>query len=144
MANCIERKCTPVSKIPKSVCCCYDDNFKLMIIKLVQEINIFATAWKFCVTEWNVWCWRKTICKGENSTWNALHVLKQVISVPLKKVVEFALIIVCKNDFPIQMKALEVPTFLKIPLHDFKPNNGWALKFLCLEGLVLCQRTTVV
>jgi len=54
MANCIEWKCTPVSKIPKSVCPFYDDNFKLMVIKHVQETNIFATAWKFCVTEWNV------------------------------------------------------------------------------------------
>jgi len=53
MANCIKRKCTPVSKIPKSVCY-YDDNFKLMVIKHVQETNIFVTAWKFCVTEWNV------------------------------------------------------------------------------------------
>jgi hypothetical protein len=41
---------------------------------------------------------------------------------------------VCKNDFPVQLKALEVPTFLKISWHDIKPNNGWALKFLCLEG----------
>jgi len=53
-------------------------------------------------------------------------------------------IVVCKNDFPMQMKALEVPTFLKIPWYDFKPNNGWALIFLCLVGLVLCHRTTFV
>jgi len=64
--------------------------------------------------------------------------------VPLKKVVEFVLIVGCKNDVPIQMKTLEVPTFLKIPWHDFKPSNGWVLKFLCLEGLVLGQRTTFV
>lgn len=63
---------------------------------------------------------------------------------PLEKVVEFVLIVGCKNDFLIQMKTLEVPTFLKIPWHDFKPSNGWALKFLCLEALVLCQRTTFV
>jgi hypothetical protein len=42
------------------------------------------------------------------------------------------------------MEALKVATFLKIPWHDFKASKGWAVKFRCLEGLVLCQRTTFV
>jgi hypothetical protein len=45
-------KCTLVSKIPKLVCC-YDDNFKLMVIKHVQETNIFPQHGN-SVTEWNV------------------------------------------------------------------------------------------
>jgi hypothetical protein len=47
------------SQIPKSVHWSYDANFKLMVIKHVEETKNCATARKFSVAELNVQCWRK-------------------------------------------------------------------------------------
>jgi hypothetical protein len=45
----IERKGTVASKIPKSICCNYDANFKLTVIKLAQEINKCTTKHTACL-----------------------------------------------------------------------------------------------
>jgi hypothetical protein len=42
---------TTAYKIPKSMCCTYDTDFKLMIIQHAQETNNCASAWEFHVTE---------------------------------------------------------------------------------------------
>lgn len=39
---CVERKGTAVYKIPKSVCCHYDSNFKVMVLERGEEIKSLA------------------------------------------------------------------------------------------------------
>jgi transposase-like protein len=56
----------------------YDTNFKLMVIKHVEEINNCTAARKFGVAEPNIRRWRKQKepLKGANSTRKAFHGLK--------------------------------------------------------------------
>jgi hypothetical protein len=70
MGDRFERKGALASQIPKSVRWSYDANFKLMVIKHVEETNNCATAWKFGVAEPNVQRWRKQkeLLNGANST----------------------------------------------------------------------------
>jgi transposase-like protein len=59
MGDRFERKGAMASQIPKSMCCSYDANFKLMVIKHEEETNNCAKARKFGVAEPNVRRWRK-------------------------------------------------------------------------------------
>jgi hypothetical protein len=62
------------SQIPESMCWSYDTNFKLMVIKHVEETNNCAMARKFDVTELNVRRRKqKELLKGANSTRKAFR-----------------------------------------------------------------------
>jgi hypothetical protein len=52
--DCVERKGAVASQIPESMYWSYDANFKLMVIKHVEETNNCALAWKSSVAEPNV------------------------------------------------------------------------------------------
>jgi transposase-like protein len=72
----------------------YDTNFKLMVIKHVEETNNCAMARKFGVAEPNVRHWRKQkeLLKGANSTRKAFRGSKRGnFNAVDKKVLEFVL-----------------------------------------------------
>jgi transposase-like protein len=150
MGNRFERKGAMASQIPKSVRWSYDANFKQMVIKHAEETNKCTAAQKFGVAEPNVRCWRKQkeLLKGANSTQKAFRGPKHGhFNAIDEKVLEFVLE-KCKNGLPItretiRVKALEIATFLKIPLQDFKSSNGWAIRFMHCKGLALHRRTTL-
>jgi hypothetical protein len=94
MGDRFERKGAMASQIPKSMRCSYDANFKLMVIKYVEETNNFATVWKFGVEEPNVRSWRKQkeLLKGANSTQKAFRGPKHGnFNAVNEKVLEFVL-----------------------------------------------------
>jgi len=45
MNHLVAKEGTTAPNVVKSISTCYDDDFKLMVIKNVEEIN-FAVAWK--------------------------------------------------------------------------------------------------
>jgi hypothetical protein len=44
---------------PISLCCIYKSDFKSLVIKHAERNNNQDLAWKFCVVEQNVLCWKK-------------------------------------------------------------------------------------
>jgi hypothetical protein len=55
----------------KSLCCSYNSDFKSMVIKHSEGNNNQDFAWKFCVVEQTVQCWKKQkglLIKEEHST----------------------------------------------------------------------------
>jgi transposase-like protein len=145
-----ERKSAMASQIPKSMRWSYDANFKLMVIKHVEETNNCATARKFGDAEPNVRRWRKQkeLLKGANSTRKAFRGPKHG---NFNAVDENGLEFVLKkreNGLPvtretIRMKTFEIATCLKIPRQDFKAGNGWAVRFMRRKGSALRRRTTL-
>jgi hypothetical protein len=97
MGDCFERKGSMASQIPKSMRWSYDANFKMMVIKHVEETNNCATARIFDVAE---------LLKGENSTRKAFHGPKHGNSNATdEKVLEFVLE-KCKNGLPITRETI--------------------------------------
>jgi transposase-like protein len=126
MGDRVERKGAMTSQILKSMRWSYDADFKLIVIKHVEETNNCAAARKFGVAEPNVRHWRKQkeLSKGANSTRKVFCVPKHGnFNAVNEKVLELVLE-KRKNGLPvtretIRMKALEIAKSLKIPQQDF-------------------------
>lgn len=90
---------------------------------------------------------KRTIVKGSNFNVKAFHHLKHgdfsaIDEKGVESVLEEGNIWLSVSSRTTCMKAFEVCTSLRIPRHDFKVSNGWAVRFVHPDGLVLRCRVS--